>query len=58
MHVSLLVQRGIDPQTIADRIGHTDAPFTLRRYSHMFEAHRRVAAVNLVELLGSRGPVN
>ena len=58
LHVSLLVQRGVDPRTIADRIGHTDAAFTLRRYSHMFELHRRVAAVSLSDLLGARGPVN
>jgi integrase len=58
MHVSLLVQRGVDPRTIADRIGHTDAAFTLRRYSHMFELHRRVAAVSLADLLGRQGLTN
>lgn len=58
MHVSLLVQRGLDPRTIADRIGHADAAFTLRRYSHVFAANRRSAAVSLVDLLAPRGPVN
>lgn len=50
-HVSLLVQEGFDPRTIADRVGHADASFTLRRYSHMFEQQRRAAAVDLGELL-------
>jgi integrase len=58
MHVSLLVQRGLDPRTIADRIGHSDASFTLRRYAHVFEARRRHAAICLSDLLGSKGPIN
>ena len=51
LHVSLLVRRGLDPRTIADRIGHADASFTLRRYSHMFAAQRGDGAVRLTELL-------
>ena len=58
LHVSLLVRRGLDPRTIADRIGHTDASFTLRRYSHMFAEHRSAGAVNIRELLAPDGPVN
>ena len=53
LHVSLLVKRGLDPRTVADRVGHTDPSFTLRRYSHMFEAQRRAAAVPLDEMLRS-----
>ena len=52
LHVSLLVKEGFDPRTIADRVGHTDPAFTMRRYSHMFEDQRRRAAVSLDELLG------
>lgn len=55
LHVSLLVKQGIDPQAIADRLGHTDASFTLRRYSHMFEEHRQRTAISLDVLLGSVG---
>lgn len=59
LHVSLLVKQGIDPQAIADRVGHTDASFTLRRYSHMFEEHRERTAISLNVLLGrGEGPVN
>ncbi len=52
LHVSLLVKQGVDPQAIADRVGHTDASFTLRRYSHMFEEHRERTAISLDVLLG------
>lgn len=54
LHVSLLVRHGFDPQTIADRVGHADAAFTLRRYSHMFEEQRARAAVGLDLLLRDR----
>lgn len=56
LHVSLLIKKGFDPRTVADRVGHTDPAFTLRKYSHMFEEHRQVAAINLAELLGSPTP--
>ncbi len=59
LHVSLLVKQGVDPQAIADRVGHTDASFTLRRYSHMFEEHRERTAISLNVLLGrGEGPAN
>ena len=56
LHVSLLIKKGFDPRTVADRVGHTDPAFTMRRYSHMFEEQRAQAAVNLKELLGSSTP--
>lgn len=56
LHVSLLVKNGVDPRTIADRVGHTDSGFTLRKYAHMFEEQRRAAAINLSDLLGSDTP--
>jgi integrase len=56
LHVSLLIKRGLDVRTIADRIGHSDPAFTLRRYGHMFDEHRSAAAVNLSDLLGSTTP--
>lgn len=51
LHVSLLVKQGFDPRTIADRVGHTDPAFTMRRYAHMFEEQRQAAAMNLTDLL-------
>jgi integrase len=53
LHVSMLIRSGVDPRTVADRIGHTDASFTLRKYAHCFEEQRHTAALNLRELLGS-----
>lgn len=52
LHVSLLIKQGFDPRTVADRVGHTDPAFMLKRYSHMFEAQRRAAALTLNQLLG------
>lgn len=54
MHVSLLNKAGVDARTIADRIGHTDPVFTLRRYAHVFEEQRSAAAIPLLELLSPR----
>ena len=54
LHVSLLVSRGFDPRAIADRVGHTDPAFTMRRYAHMFEEQRQAAAVNLTDLLAPK----
>jgi integrase len=54
MHVSLLNKAGIDARTIADRIGHTDPTFTLKRYAHVFEDQRKAAAIPLLTLLRQR----
>ena len=53
MHVSLLNKAGIDARTIADRIGHTDPAFTLKRYAHVFEEQRQGAAIPLLKLVAS-----
>jgi integrase len=51
IHVSLLNKAGVDARTIADRIGHTDPAFTLKRYAHVFEDQRKAAAIPLLRLL-------
>lgn len=51
LHVSLLVKHGVDARTIADRIGHTNAAFTLKQYAHAFEEQRQAAAIPLDYLL-------
>jgi integrase len=58
MHVSLLNKAGVDARTIADRIGHTDAAFTLQRYAHVFEDQRKAAAIPLLRLLSNSSGVN
>jgi integrase len=53
MHVSMLIRTGtVDVRTVADRVGHADPAFTLRRYAHVFEEQRRASAKPLSELLG------
>lgn len=47
MHVSLLNKAGVDARTIAERIGHTDPAFILKRYAHVFEDQRKAAAILL-----------
>ncbi|HRP46607.1 MAG TPA: site-specific integrase [Trueperaceae bacterium] len=54
LHVSLLIRHGLDPKTIADRVGHTNPAFTLRQYAHLFEEQRLAAAVPLEDLLSTR----
>jgi integrase len=56
LHVSLLVKQGFDPRTIADRVGHLDASFTLRRYSQMFEEQRQATAISITDLLTPQRP--
>lgn len=56
LHVSFLVQKGVDLRTIADRVGHTNPSFTLDTYSHMLEGQRRAAAVSLKEMLPESAP--
>ena len=56
LHVSLLVKQGLDPRTIADRVGHTDPSFMLRKYSHMFEEHKH-AAISLANFLKPSAPL-
>lgn len=52
-HISLLVKQGFDPRAVADRVGHTDPAFTLRRYSHMFDEQRSAMAISITDLLKS-----
>jgi integrase len=61
LHVSLLVAQGLDPRSIADRIGHTNPSFTLNVYSHLFAEHRATTTVgmtNLIDMRAKRGEVN
>lgn len=54
MHVSLLHKAGVELRAIADRIGHTDPSFTMKRYAHVIDDQRRAAAIPLLELLAPR----
>jgi integrase len=57
--VSLLNKAGVDARTIADRIGHVDPAFTLKRYAHVFDDQRKAAAIPLLSLWASpKGTAN
>lgn len=49
---SLLIASGMDPVTVAHRLGHADVAVTLNTYSHMFEDKDREASDLLARLLG------
>lgn len=49
---SLLIASGMDPVTVAHRLGHADVAVTLNTYSHMFPDKDREAADILSRLLG------
>ncbi len=45
-HATYLVAAGVDPRTVADRLGHSSPAFTMRVYVHgVSEAQRRAADV-------------
>jgi integrase len=43
-HVSALIASGLDPLTVARRVGHSSAVVTMKTYAHMFEQTDAVAA--------------
>lgn len=58
LSISLLIEHGVNPEVVADRVGHKDGAYTLARYTHVFEVSRRGATVGLADLLKPRGPLN
>lgn len=52
---SLLIRRGVPPKVVADRLGHADASFTLKVYTHVYDDQRAAAALPLDELLNAFG---
>ncbi|GGS05602.1 site-specific integrase [Deinococcus sedimenti] len=50
---SLLMRRGVPPKVVADRLGHADASFTLKVYTHVYDDQRAAAALPLSELLNA-----
>ncbi len=49
---SMQIAAGIDAVTLARWMGHTEAGFTLRTYTHFFERREKVKPKTLSELLG------
>jgi integrase len=47
-HVSALIASGLDPLTVARRVGHSNPAVTMKTYAHMFE-QTDTAAANAIE---------
>ena len=46
-HASLLAFHGVPAKVISDRLGHTNVGFTLRVYTHLYDAQRKEGALEL-----------
>jgi integrase len=53
-HVSALVASGLDPLTVARRVGHANAVVTMKTYAHMFEQTDTIAAKAIEAALAGR----
>ncbi len=51
LHASMAIKNGMDPKMLADRLGQSRASFTLDEYTHIWEAQRAKAVVNISEWL-------
>ena len=58
LHSSFCIKNGMDPATLADRLGHARKSFTLDRYTHFFEAQRAQSAVSILDFLPKSDPEN
>ena len=48
---SLMISMGIPPKTVSERLGHSDVAFTLRTYTHLYDAQREEAAFDIADLI-------
>lgn len=53
-HVSFLIDAGLDPVTIAKRIGHKNAKVTLTTYAHLYQRDDGRAAAAINAALGAK----
>ena len=42
-----MIRRGLNPEVLSDRLGHTDHAFTLHGYTHLYNYQREEAAFDL-----------
>lgn len=56
-HATLLLQMGIHPKVVAERLGHTGIRTTLDTYSHVLPSLQAEAAKALDELLSGKGDI-
>ena len=53
IHASLLLQQGVHPKVVSERLGHSTVAVTLDIYSHVVPSLRVEAASQLEELLAN-----
>ena len=46
-----MLETGVNPRVVADRLGHSDVALTLRRYSHVTESMEADAAARMARAL-------
>ena len=49
-HASMLIEKGVDPIYVKERLGHDDISTTLNTYSHLFK-NRRKSIIETIENL-------
>jgi len=49
-HASMLIEKGVDPLYVKERLGHDDISTTLNTYSHLFKS-RRETIIKTIEIL-------
>ena len=57
-HASLLLQAGVHPKIVQERLGHSSIRVTLDTYSHVIGGLQEVAAQRFDDLLAARGIEN
>jgi integrase len=51
-HASLLINEGVHPKKISERLGHSSIKLTMDTYGHLFEGSDRDSAEKMEELFG------
>jgi integrase len=47
---SLLINAGVDPKTVSDRLGHVDTSITMRIYTHIYEMSKMKCAEKMNDI--------
>ena len=55
-HASLMLQQGIHPKIVSERLGHSSVSITLDTYSHVLPGLQERAARRFDEELSSKAP--
>lgn len=53
-HASLLINEGVQPKKISERLGHSSIKLTMDTYGHLFESSDRDSATKMEKLLAPK----